>query len=69
MNAREKWERMKETFGVYDGKSIPYLENRIEGIKDMLKSRQVLDERFVAELEGMLEADEKRLNDLRSKQR
>ena len=69
MNDRDKWEKMKETFGVYDEKSIPFLENRIAGIKDMLKSRRVIDEKFVAELKDLLDADEKRLKHLRTKQK
>jgi pyruvate/2-oxoacid:ferredoxin oxidoreductase alpha subunit len=59
----------KERFGIFDVKSIPFLENRIAEIKDMLKSKQVIDKEMVAVLESMLLADEKRLNYLRAKQK
>ena len=59
----------KERFGIFDVKSIPFLENRIAETKDMLKSKQVLDKKLVAELESMLDADEKRLKHLRTKQK
>ncbi len=59
----------KERFGIFDVKSIPFLENRIAEIKDMLKSKQVIDKEMVAVLESMFLADEKRLNYLRAKQK
>jgi pyruvate/2-oxoacid:ferredoxin oxidoreductase alpha subunit len=59
----------KERFGIFDVKSIPFLENRIAEIRDMLKSKHVIDKEMVAVLESMLLADEKRLNYLRAKQK
>jgi len=59
----------KERFGIFDVKSIPFLENRIAQIKDMLKSKQVIEKEMVTVLKSMLLADEKRLNYLRAKRK
>ncbi len=69
MTDYDDWVKKKEIFGVYDKESIPFLENRIAETKDMLKSKQVLDKKLVAELESMLDADEKRLKHLRAEQK
>ena len=69
MSDYDDWVKKKETWGVFNEESIPFLENRITETKETLKSRQVLDEKWIAELENLLDADEKRLKRLRTKQK
>ena len=60
----------KERFGIFDDKSIPYLEDQIAKIKDTLeKDIDVIDEKGVAHLKSRLSAYEEQLNHLRAKQK